>query len=130
MKKDFRKWHDKKSGIHNDKVRPFFHEREIWWCALGENIGFEQDGKGIKFARPVVIFKKFNKEVFWAIPLSTKMKNSRFYVSLSANDNIQRVAIVSQLRLVDSKRLLDKIAVVSKDEYQNIQKAVTSLCGS
>src|SRR3989344_5010796 len=120
MKKDFKKWGDKKTGIHNDNVRPFFHEREIWWCSLGENVGFEQDGKGIKFARPVVIFKKFNKEVFWAIPLSTKMKKSKFYVSLSASDNIQRVAIVSQLRLVDSKRLLDKIAMASKDEYQNI----------
>jgi len=130
MKKDFKKWGDKKTGIHNDNVRPFFHEREIWWCSLGENVGFEQDGKGIKFARPVVIFKKFNKEVFWAIPLSTKMKKSKFYVSLSASDNIQRVAIVSQLRLVDSKRLLDKIAMASKDEYQNIQKAVISLCNS
>lgn len=130
MNKDFKKWSGNKADIHNHKERPFFHEREIWWCALGENIGFEQDGKGVKFARPIIVFKKFNKEVFWAIPLSTKMKKSRFYVSLSANDNIQRVAIVSQLRLVDSKRLLDKIAVVSKDEYQNIQKAVISLCSS
>ena len=24
----------------------FFREKEVWWIALGVNIGFEQDGKG------------------------------------------------------------------------------------
>jgi len=47
------------------KVRPFFHGREIWFCAIGANIRFEQDGSGTEFLRPVVIIKKFNKEVFW-----------------------------------------------------------------
>ena len=130
MQKDFIEWSKNKADIHNERMRPFFHEREIWWCSLGENVGFEQDGKGTKFARPVIVFKKFNKEVFWAIPLSTKVKHGRFYVALYAIDNIQRVAIISQLRLVDSKRLLDKITMVSEDEYKNIQKAVASLCSS
>ena len=95
---------------------------------MGANVGFEQDGKGEKFARPVLIFKKFNNEIFWALPLSTKIKEGKFYVFLFASDNIKRVAIISQLRLIDSKRLLDKIAVISEDEYKEIKKAVISLC--
>ena len=46
MKKDFQKWHDKKSEVDRIKERPFLHVREIWFCHLGVNIGFEQDGNG------------------------------------------------------------------------------------
>ncbi|GEM_PF-6457268 len=43
MKKDFQNWHNKKTLIHESKNRPGFHEREVWWCALGVNVGFEQE---------------------------------------------------------------------------------------
>lgn len=69
MKKDFKKWHDKKSQVNEIEVRPFFHEREIWYCTIGANVGFEQDGSGEDFLRPVIVFRKFNSEIFWAIPL-------------------------------------------------------------
>jgi len=45
MKKDFQKWHGKKSTIDQIEKRPFFHEGEIWWCVLGVNVGFEQDDR-------------------------------------------------------------------------------------
>lgn len=44
MKKDYKKWMENKAKINNEKVRPFFHEREIWFSSIGENIGYEQDG--------------------------------------------------------------------------------------
>lgn len=64
MSKNFQKWHDKKSQIDDIKERPFFHEREVWFCHLGANIGFEQDGKGEDFLRPILVVRKFNNEVF------------------------------------------------------------------
>lgn len=83
MKKDYQKWHREKTNIeHSDKPRVFFHEREVWWCSIGSNVGFEQDGRGETYARPVLVFKKFNKEVFWSLPLSTKIKNGKFYASV------------------------------------------------
>jgi len=60
MKKDFQKWHTKKEQVDAVGGRLFFHEREIWWCLLGVNIGSEQDGRGVNFTRSVLIFKKFN----------------------------------------------------------------------
>ena len=60
MNKDFKGWHKDKEIIHNEKPRVFFHEREIWFTYLGVNIGFEQDGQGDKFLRPVIILRKFN----------------------------------------------------------------------
>jgi len=49
VKKDFLKWHTEKARIHEAKSGVFFHEREVWWCALGLNVGFEQDGSGEDF---------------------------------------------------------------------------------
>lgn len=131
MKKDFKKWHSVKTTIENaEKQRVFFHEREVWWCSIGFNIGFEQDGRGGKFARPVLIFKKFNKEVCWALPLSTKIKIGKFYALADLGDNIARVAIISQLRLVDAKRFIGKIGTLSDENYTHIQKAVINICSS
>lgn len=128
MEKDFQKWHKIKVGLNNAPTRMFFHEREVWWCSIGVNVGFEQDGRGEHFARPILVFKKFNNEVFWAIPLSTKVKKGKFYVSIELGDNVPRVVIISQLRLVDAKRLIDKISTISNDNYKLIQKAVINLC--
>ena len=130
MIKSFFPWHNKKECIDRKNKRIYFHEREIWWCSIGVNVGFEQDGKGKDFARPVLIFKKFNKEIFWALPLSTIIKSNKFYYPLNLGDNINRCVILSQIRLLDGKRLLDKAGIINNETYKNIQKAVINLCSS
>ncbi|MDR3558498.1 MAG: hypothetical protein P4L61_03130, partial [Candidatus Pacebacteria bacterium] len=102
--KDFRAWHDQKSGLNENKARAFFHEREVWFASIGMNIGFEQDGRGDKFLRPVIVLKKFNNEVLWCIPLTKKPKQGKYYFSfpLVAGES---TAILSQIKLIDSKRL-------------------------
>lgn len=70
MQKDFHEWHDQKEKLEQGESRLFFHPREIWFCALGLNVGFEQDGRGEEYLRPVLIFRKFNNQVFWGLPLT------------------------------------------------------------
>jgi len=41
MQKDFRKWHTLKELLHKKEKEIYFRKSEIWWCALGLNIGFE-----------------------------------------------------------------------------------------
>ena len=106
----------------------FFHEREVWWCSLGVNVGYEQDGKGERFARPVLIFKKFNKEIFWGVPITMASKTGKFYSPINLGDSKKRCAIISQIRLLDCKRLLDKVGFINEDNYIEIQKAVIDLC--
>ncbi len=132
MKKDFKKWMEQKEKIHNDKVRPFFHEREVWFSSLGENIGFEQDGSGEKFMRPILILRKFNNDVIWAIPLTRTDKTGKYYfhISLVTDDNADNrpsVVILTQLRLVDAKRLQYKIGTVKEDEFIKIKEALIAL---
>ncbi len=76
--------------------------------ALGRNIGYEQNGSGDNFARPVLIVKKFNNNMFWCVPLSTKQKHFDFYFNFT-DPNEQKVsAILAQLKLVSVKRLKRK----------------------
>jgi len=127
-KKDFQKWHDKKSDVDEKSVRVFFHEREIWFSHLGTNVGFEQDGKGENFGRPVVVFRKFSNEVFWGIPLTTRKKKGKFYFPIDLEDEVHRMAILSQLKLLDSKRLYQKIGVINKDVHEKLEERIVKLC--
>ncbi len=102
MQKDFKKWNEKKEKIHENERRLFFYEREVWWCSLGANVGDEQDGTGKEFVRPVIVLKKFNKHLFWGIPLTTKEKKGKYYFSFLLSDR-RNTAILSQMRLFDSK---------------------------
>ena len=79
MSKDYNQWVSIKRNIHNERPRVFFEEREIWFSYLGENVGFEQDGRGEEYLRPLLVIKKFNKEICWTIPLTTSHKIGKYY---------------------------------------------------
>ena len=126
MKKDFQKWHNKKAKIDEIIKRPFFHEREIWFCHLGANVGFEQDGIGEEFLRPIVILRKFNNEVFWAVPLTKTDKKTRFYFNFSFESETS-VAILSQIRLIDARRLSHKIGDMAEKDFLQIKEKLKAL---
>lgn len=113
-----------KKMTNYDKRFRSFKERDIFYCKIGQNIGFEQNGKGKEFVRPVIILKKFNKFMFFGIPLSTQIKEGIFYhkFEFTKNDNlITNIALLSQLKLFSSNRLLNKIGVINKTEFEEIK---------
>ena len=126
-KKDFNTWCKQKEKIHNLGENKFYHPRDVWWCSLGANIGFEQDGTGIKRARPVMIIKGFSKNVCLIIPLTTSQKSNKYYMRIGEVSNKQAVAIISQIRLIDTKRLIKKVGVINKSKFEEIKKAVKDL---
>jgi mRNA-degrading endonuclease toxin of MazEF toxin-antitoxin module len=127
MFKNFLGWHKKKENINNNYPRPFFHEREIWFCAFSINIGFEQDGQGTDFQRPVVIVRKFNNEICWAIPLSKTENRGQYYLAFKFIDTITSVAILSQIRLIDCKRLSRKIGDMPENIFIELIEKLKAL---
>lgn len=125
MNKDFNNWNTKKTHIHHEKMRPFFHEREIWFCSLGVNVGFEQDG-GKGFLRPVVVIKKFNNDIAWCVPLTTKEKHGKYYVEVII-DEVKGNAILSQLRLIDGKRFHYKVGDIDEAVFDEIKRKIRQL---
>ena len=126
MNKDFKEWHNQKSDLHENKVRAFFHEREVWFASVGMNIGFEQDGRGDTFLRPVIVLKKFNNEVLWCIPLTKNQKKGKYYYSFPLGKEVS-TAILSQIRLVDCKRLQYKIGDMDQENFEEIKEKLKQL---
>ncbi len=127
MKKDFQKWHKKKEQVNDIEKRPFFHEREIWFCHLGVNVGFEQDGIGEDFQRPIVIIRKFNNEICWIVPLSKTEKRNKYYFAFQFDAMTTSVAIISQIRLLDAQRLSRKIGEMNVEDFKGLKNKIKAL---
>ena len=127
MRKDFKKWSVTKNNIHENGNQPFYHEREVWWCALGTNIGFEQDGTGKQFDRPVVILRAFNRETFLGVALTGRKREDAFHFYLGTIGDRDGSAILSQVRLLDTKRLIKKITVIDTLTYDKLRRACKQL---
>lgn len=132
--KDFKKWHSKKALINDIVQPPFFHEREIWFCYLGTNVGFEQDGSKEDFLRPVVIVRKFNDKIFWGIPLTRPKedkkiikKSEKYYYRFSFIAGTESMAILSQIRLIDSKRLATLMGTIDREGFQKLKLKLKEL---
>ena len=106
--KDFDTWNIQKKKIHQSEFSGFIHEREIWWCSLGLNIGDEEDGKNENFERPILVLKKFNRKIVLIIPLTTKIKENPYYFSFT-HDGVRFAVILSQIRLISTSRLSRRI---------------------
>ncbi|MFH1246214.1 MAG: type II toxin-antitoxin system PemK/MazF family toxin [Candidatus Liptonbacteria bacterium] len=126
MIKEFDAWNIEKKRVHALKPVPYFYEREIWWCALGVNVGDEEDGKHEKFERPVLIFRMFNKHLIWIIPLTTKHRAGAYYYSW-CYDGAVYAAMLSQLRLVSTKRLRRKIYMLPGECFRVIRDKTRAL---
>ena len=112
----FDKWNEIKKELHNKEKFPHFHEREIWFANVGQNIDIEQNGKGQEFLRPVLIIKKFNKKQFLAIMLTSKCKDSKFLFKLKDNSCIN----LSQIRTFSAKRLLRYMYKLKTFKFEEI----------
>src|SRR3989338_8287859 len=122
MQKDFDTW-NKEKKIVDTKVfnrNLFFYSREIWWCSAGLNVGVEINGKNENFERPMLIIKKFNAEMVWALPLTTKEKDNPYHHKLEQG-TIKSWVILSQIKAISTKRLLRKIGSISEADFVEIQ---------
>ena len=123
-KKDFDEWNERKKVTDSKESSLFFKERDIWWVAIGINVGFEEDGKGKNFVRPVLVVKKFNKEMFLGVPLSTKLKDNKYYVKITVKEDIVS-AMISQLRVFSSKRIWNKLVELDEKDFEKVVEEVS-----
>jgi len=96
----FVEWTKLKVRLHFSKEKPvYFREKEIWWASLGINIGYEQDGK--------------NKT--WMYYYQFKYRGVEYSI------------ILSQIRLISSKRLFRKLRVFPDLEFEKVKELVKAL---
>ncbi len=122
MEKDFDRWNEMKKTIDQKEDRLFFHEGEVWWINLGLNIGFEMNGGIETYMRPVIILNKYNMYSFLALPLSTSKKLNSYRIPVGTIEEKEATANLSQLRNIDSKRLVNKICSIEPHLLHEIKK--------
>jgi mRNA-degrading endonuclease toxin of MazEF toxin-antitoxin module len=127
MNKNFDGWNNNKKRIHEEKSNVFYHEREVWWCSLGVNIGNEQDGSGDEYRRPVLILKGLSKEICLVIPPTSSANEHKLRPSIGIIDGKKANALISQIRVIDKKRLVRKIGYVHPDIFNQMRKIVKNL---
>lgn len=117
-------WTKRKIRHHFDESKTkeiFFREKEIWWTALGKNIGYEMDGKHELFERPVLILKKYTKGMCFILPLTTQIKNpEEWYQYVIDLEGTLSAITLSQGKTISSKRLLRKIMTVDVATYNSV----------
>ena len=126
MPKDFDRWNKLKKSIDAaDDQRLYFHEGDFWWVHLGVNVGYEIDGKQREFSRPVVVLRKYNQYSFLALPLTTNEKPSKWRVAIGDVTGRQAFAVLSQLRNIDSRRLIEKKGHVDAELLAYLKKSAS-----
>lgn len=115
--KDFDLWNEHIKTLDTRVFEGFIRAREIWWCALGVNIGSEQDGKNEAFERPVLVIKKINNDLFLIAPLTTKIKIGEYRIASESSGHTSQI-LLSQVRVVSGKRLLRKVSLLKTNVFQ------------
>jgi len=123
----FDNWNQKKKDINlvNNIIK--FREKDVLFITMGKNIGFEQDGKGNDFIRPVIVLKKFSQFSFLGIPLTSKDKDGIFYQKVHFHKNRTSTAILSQIRMFDIKRAKYKMGTIKDNDMQQVKEKLKSL---
>lgn len=118
---EYDKWNEIKKELSLNKSKVNFNEKEVFMTYMGKNIGFEQNGdKKQNFLRPMLVYKKFSRNLFLGIPLTTTPKDGNFYFSFVFKNEKISTAILSQIRLVDSKRCKYRMGQIKNEDYKKL----------
>ena len=76
---------------------------------------------------PVIVLRKYNQYSFLALPLTTNAKPNKWRVSIGLVAGRDAFAVLSQLRNVDSRRLIEKKGHVPLEMLAILKKAASRM---
>lgn len=127
MEEIFDKWNEVKKVVQNDEKIRLFKQRDIFFINMGQNVGFEQNGKGENFVRPIIILKRITNQMFLGIPLSSQLKKGDWFFEFefdTKDDVSLNIAIIPQIKMFSSRRLLNKIGVIKTKDFEILKQKV------
>lgn len=116
-----------KTKIHNDSLNgenlPYYREGQIFWMSIGENIGFEEDGRGELFIRPVIVLSGYTKRLFFGAPLTTTVRKGHYFINIICN-NKSATILLNQARPFDTARIIKSTPLdsIGGNEFYKIKK--------
>lgn len=119
--KQIQEWCRLKLSLFNKENKVVFKQGDIWWCSLGMNLGEEMFGKGPKFTRPVLIFRKFTGNSFLGLPITKQEKEGSWYMEITIHRE-KRWVMLNQARVLDKKRLTNRIGALDNSDFSKVKK--------
>ncbi len=126
MEKDFDGWNIQKKLMETSMKKMLFKEGEVWWCAVGTNVGNESCGKGARYRRPIVIIKKLSGKNCIGIPLSTKKKNGSWFTETRINGK-NRSVLLYQIRMFSLQRFEYRLGKLEPGGLAKIKEKLKTL---
>jgi len=124
----FDAWNIYKKRLDAVGRTPAIKDGEVWWGAVGKNIGSEINGKNEKFSRPILVLRKLSRYTFMGIPLTSQEKEGDWFVRFTFKDKIEYAAIC-QARVFSVSRLYTKIGTLPKSDLELVQDGFLKLYG-
>lgn len=134
MEKYFDEWNEVKKELTQNERKLGIKSREIFWVKIGQNIGFEQNGKGKNFARPVIVVRQLTKDLFLGIPTTTTLREDndyfhKFNYTTYNNEAVNVCALILQVKVFSTKRVMNKIGMIHKEDFGTIIEKSKKLFG-
>ncbi len=120
-------WHVQKFDLATNREHQIWaKEKEVWWCAMGENIGVEINGKSSRFSRPAIIVRKLSQYNYIVVPLTSQKKSGSWYVAFVFRGKMAYAAL-SQIRMIDKRRLYERVGTLSDNDFALIKDGLQEL---
>ena len=74
--------------------------------------------------------RKLTKEIFIGVPLTSTLKNNDYFHTFlykGRNGFIENSAMILQLKTFDKNRLVTRIGMINKEEFQKINEKIVRL---
>lgn len=123
----FDQWNEVKKSLEVEDRVAYFKQGQLWWCNIGQNLGAEVYGKGIRFTRPVLIFRKLSSRQFLGFPLTGKDHEVGNWYCTFRHAGQVMTAMLYQARVLDKKRLIKRIGQVDDEDFMKITQAFKTL---
>ena len=122
------RWNVVKKHIDSSTTRQRVEIQRIYWTKIGQNIGNEVFGKGVTFARPVLVISVFFNDNFLGVPLTSKTQNKRgkFYHKFVDSKGKEQVALLGQVRIFDIKRIGAYLSKIDNQNFVKIKEKIKS----
>jgi len=125
--KKFDNWNEIKKKINKNNRKFYVRPREIWYINIWKNIWFESNWKWFNFKRPIIVLKKV-WAMFFVASMTTKWKENNFYYKLDKKYfNKDSFISLSQVKIIDQKRFIEKIWKINTEDFLNIKNKLKEL---
>ena len=131
ISKQFDEWNETKKKTEFNERKVGIKSRELFWVKIGQNIGSEEYGKGENFTRPVIIIRKLTHDLFLGVPTTTALKHDDYFHTFEYNHEskgmLNTSAMILQVKVFSTKRLMKRIGIVDKENFKTIQEKIKRL---